>query len=242
MKKLLIFFLILFGLQSGFICSASDDNTQSTESGPSETVYSWTDENGNKHYSNQKPPSNIEEYKKEQIQTSEDDSDFFQNFKDKFSSSNSQSPFDDETLKKMAEDNQLPLDPEMLKNLGGSIVVVIIIALIVVLLIWAFIVHLTAKLARVENATLLKAIGYCFASLIISIIVHIIFYFITQNPNSPIASVVNFLLTIPILKFIYDTEWLKAFLMFIYQLIILIAFVVISIIVGLALGFSGMAG
>lgn len=64
MKKILIFILIFTGLAAGYLYYDWNVKTKRQAAEPSKTLYSWTDENGVKHFTDQKPPSEAKKIKK----------------------------------------------------------------------------------------------------------------------------------------------------------------------------------
>jgi hypothetical protein len=66
MKKALIVILIILSLAGGFLYYDWHVKTKKMEAEPNITLYSWTDENGEKHFTDTQPPrgaKNIEEFK-----------------------------------------------------------------------------------------------------------------------------------------------------------------------------------
>ena len=66
MKKALIIILIILGLAGGFLYYDWHAKTKKMQAEPNITLYSWTDENGEKHFTDTQPPrgaKNVEEFK-----------------------------------------------------------------------------------------------------------------------------------------------------------------------------------
>jgi hypothetical protein len=57
MKKVLVFIIIFIGVAAGYLYYDWSVKTKRLAAEPSKTVYSWTDENGVKHFTDFKPPS-----------------------------------------------------------------------------------------------------------------------------------------------------------------------------------------
>ncbi len=66
MKKALIVIIIIFVAIGGFLFYDWHVKTKKMAAEPSMTLYSWTDENGEKHFTDTQPPrgaKNVEEFK-----------------------------------------------------------------------------------------------------------------------------------------------------------------------------------
>ena len=66
MKKALIITIIILSLAGGFLYYDWHVKTKRMEAEPNITLYSWTDENGEKHFTDTQPPQgakNVEEFK-----------------------------------------------------------------------------------------------------------------------------------------------------------------------------------
>ncbi|MBU7012560.1 MAG: hypothetical protein HXS46_17905 [Theionarchaea archaeon] len=99
------------------------------------------------------------------------------------------------------------------------------IGFIVNLIVGTIILHIAASLVKIDDATIVKAFMVALIAAILSAILGLAGVW---------GGLVAFILVIAIIKFIYDTSWLKAFITW-------IVYIIIVIIVGLILGAAGVA-
>lgn len=102
-----------------------------------------------------------------------------------------------------------------------------ILTLIISAIIGAIFIHIGAKVARIADATFLKA----FEAALIGAILALILGLLTSW-----GSIIAFILVIAVIKFVYNTTWGKAFIAWlIYIIVIIIVIVIIVVLVGAAL-------
>lgn len=95
-----------------------------------------------------------------------------------------------------------------------------IISIILWTIIGGIFIYIGAKLAKISDATFLKAFEAAFIGAILSLILTYI---------SPVyGGIIAWILVIPIIKYVYNTTWVKAFIAWIIYFIVLI---IVSILV-----------
>ena len=109
----------------------------------------------------------------------------------------------------------------------------VVIGIIISLLIAALVVHFAAKLSGVRNATFGKAITICIASIVLQIFIGFVFSIVPL-----LGTIAGFLLwlllTLLIIKTVYDTGWGRAFVVWIMQgVVLIIAGLVIAVLAGI---------
>lgn len=102
-----------------------------------------------------------------------------------------------------------------------------IFTLIFSAIIGSIFIYIGAKVAKIEDATFLKA----FEAALIGAILALILGLITTW-----GSIIAFILVIAVIKFVYNTSWGKAFIAWlVYFIVLIIIVVIIVVIIGAAL-------
>ncbi len=102
-----------------------------------------------------------------------------------------------------------------------------IVGLIVIAIIGTIFIHIGAKLARISNATIMKAFEVA--------LIGAILYVILSNIIS-LGGLIGFILVIAVIKYIYNTSWGKAFVAWIlFIIVIIVVILILGTILGVAL-------
>ncbi|HJO95927.1 MAG TPA: hypothetical protein QF753_21220 [Victivallales bacterium] len=111
----------------------------------------------------------------------------------------------------------------------------IIISFLLILLFGSLIIHLAAKFSFVKNATFGKAFKACLVTAVVSFIINIVLMFIP--PLGPVLGFfISLLVTLYILKSIYDTGWIQALVIwFMEWVVIVLIVIIIAAIMGVAI-------
>ena len=102
-----------------------------------------------------------------------------------------------------------------------------ILTLLISAIIGTIFVHIGAKLAKISDATIMKAFEVALIGAILSMILGLII---------PLGGLIGFILVIAVIKYIYDTSWGKAIVAWIiYIVVLIIVIVILGVIIGAAL-------
>jgi hypothetical protein len=102
-----------------------------------------------------------------------------------------------------------------------------ILRLIVTVIVGTIFIHIGAKLAKISNATIMKAFEVALIGAILSMILGFII---------PLGGLIGFILVIAVIKYIYDTSWGKAIVAWIlFIIVIIVVIVILGVIAGAAL-------
>lgn len=98
--------------------------------------------------------------------------------------------------------------------------------LIISVIIGTIFIHIGAKLAKISDATILKAFEVALIGAILALILGLVSFW---------GSLLALILVIAIIKYVYSTTWGKAFIAWIlYIIVFIIVMVVLAVIIGVA--------
>jgi len=118
----------------------------------------------------------------------------------------------------------------------SSNILAVAASVIIIFLLQALFIWFGAKFARIKNASFGKAFGSAIAITVLLIIVNVILSLIDIANNDLISIVVSILITIWVLKSLFNTNWIKAMIAWIMSIIgMIVASAIIVILLDLSL-------
>ena len=117
-------------------------------------------------------------------------------------------------------------------EVAGGMLISVILVIIVGVLVQSFIIHLAAKFSGVRYATFGMAIKACLACTVLSFVLSAVFSFI-PGPGTILGFLISIVLTLLILKSIYNTTWGRALLIWVMQIVVLI---LLALVIGSLMG------